>query len=298
MTSRANPKACARKSQGTQNSMSSSWRWVSAVKKTSSSAFRIHYTLVTNQPISNLRSASEARPTHMKPPPFDYVRPASVEEAVRHLEASDGDGKILAGGQSLVPLLNFRLAGPSTLVDLNAIPDLAYVRSTSDRLSIGAMTRMRDVELDPNVGASIPMLREAASWVGHVQIRNRGTFGGSLAHADPAAEFPALALLLDATMTVVGSIRHAQRGGRGLLPRFPDDRHRRRRDHHGDARSPSPSVPPRGASRSSPSGMVTSRSPERLCSAARPPGSDGRAQHRRVRRAGHAASSSDGRGER
>jgi carbon-monoxide dehydrogenase medium subunit len=140
----------------------------------------------------------------MKPPPFDYVRPASVEEAVRHLEASDGDGKILAGGQSLVPLLNFRLAGPSTLVDLNAIPDLAYVRSTSDRLSIGAMTRMRDVELDSNVGASIPMLREAASWVGHVQIRNRGTFGGSVAHADPAAEIPALALLLDATMTVVG----------------------------------------------------------------------------------------------
>jgi carbon-monoxide dehydrogenase medium subunit len=140
----------------------------------------------------------------MKPPPFEYVRPASVEEAVRYLQASDGEGKVLAGGQSLVPLLNFRLAAPTTLVDLNAIPGLAYVRSTSDRLSVGAMTRMRDVERDQKVGEMIPMLREAASWVGHVQIRNRGTFGGSVAHADPAAEIPALALLLEATMTVVG----------------------------------------------------------------------------------------------
>jgi CO/xanthine dehydrogenase FAD-binding subunit len=140
----------------------------------------------------------------MKPPPFDYVRPASVEDAVRYLQSSDGDGKVLAGGQSLVPLLNFRLAAPSSLVDLNGISDLAYIRRTGDQLSIGAMTRMRDVEGDPIIRSSIPLLCEAASWVGHVQIRNRGTFGGSIAHADPAAEIPALALLLNSTLTAVG----------------------------------------------------------------------------------------------
>jgi CO/xanthine dehydrogenase FAD-binding subunit len=140
----------------------------------------------------------------MKPPPFEYVRPTSVEEAVGHLQQSGEDGKILAGGQSLVPLLNFRLAAPTLLVDLNGIPDLAYLRRDGDRLSIGAMTRMRDVERDPIVRSAVPLLRAAASWVGHVQIRNRGTFGGSIAHADPAAEMPALALLFDATLTVAG----------------------------------------------------------------------------------------------
>lgn len=140
----------------------------------------------------------------MKPPPFDYVRPTSVEEAVRHLHEVGGDGKVLAGGQSLVPLMNFRLAAPTLLVDLNGVPELAYIRPDQDRISIGAMTRMRDVERDATVRATVPVLSEAASWVGHVQIRNRGTLGGSVAHADPAAEIPALALLLDATFTVVG----------------------------------------------------------------------------------------------
>ncbi|HLO34552.1 MAG TPA: xanthine dehydrogenase family protein subunit M [Candidatus Deferrimicrobium sp.] len=140
----------------------------------------------------------------MKPAPFDYVRPTSVDDAVRLLHGSGGDGKVLAGGQSLVPLMNFRLAAPSLLVDLNGVSNLAYIRPDGDRLSIGPLTRMRHVERDATVRSTLPLLSEAASWVGHVQIRNRGTFGGSLAHADPAAEMPAVALLLDASLTVAG----------------------------------------------------------------------------------------------
>ncbi len=138
----------------------------------------------------------------MKPPPFAYVRPASVEEAVGLLEGADGDGKLLAGGQSLVPLLNFRLAAPSLLIDLNALPDLAYVRREDGGLRIGAMTRTRRLEQDAAVRQAFPVLAEAASWVGHVQIRNRGTVGGSIAHADPAAELPAAALLLEAELEI------------------------------------------------------------------------------------------------
>lgn len=140
----------------------------------------------------------------MKPPVFEYVKPTSVSEAVASLAAADGDGKVLAGGQSLVPLLNFRLASPRMLVDMNGVAGLDRIEQDGDLLRIGAMTRMRRLESDPLVLESVPLLAAAASWVGHVQIRNRGTVGGSVAHADPAAEIPAVCVLLDAGLTAVG----------------------------------------------------------------------------------------------
>jgi carbon-monoxide dehydrogenase medium subunit len=140
----------------------------------------------------------------MKPPDFTYARPTTLAEAVSVLAASGGDGKVLAGGQSLVPLLNFRLASPQLLVDLNWIADLSYIRVEADVLRVGAMTRMRTLETDATVAARFPLLAAAAEWVGHVQIRNRGTVGGSLAHADPAAEIPAVAVLADAELVVLG----------------------------------------------------------------------------------------------
>jgi aerobic carbon-monoxide dehydrogenase medium subunit len=140
----------------------------------------------------------------MKPPAFEYVRPATVSDAVASLAAAGGDGKVLAGGQSLVPLLNFRLASPSVLVDMNGVDGLDGIERHGDRLRIGAMTRMRRLETDPLVREAVPLLAAAASWVGHVQIRNRGTVGGSIAHADPAAEIPAVCVLLDAELTAIG----------------------------------------------------------------------------------------------
>ena len=139
----------------------------------------------------------------MKPPDFEYARPATVDEAIECL-ASAGEAKVLAGGQSLVPLLNFRLAMPSLLVDINRVAGLAGIGINDGYLRVGALTRMRRLEVDPIVRQTIPQLAAAAAWVGHVQIRNRGTVGGSLAHADPAAEIPAVCLLHDAEVTAVG----------------------------------------------------------------------------------------------
>ena len=140
----------------------------------------------------------------MKPPAFEYARPATVAEAVACLTSAQGDAKILAGGQSLVPLLNFRLASPKLLVDMNRVEGLAGIAVVDGQLRIGAMTRTRRLEVDPIVRDSFPGLSAAASWVGHVQIRNRGTVGGSLAHADPAAELPAMCLLYEAEVIAVG----------------------------------------------------------------------------------------------
>jgi carbon-monoxide dehydrogenase medium subunit len=140
----------------------------------------------------------------VKPAPFDYVRPASVADAASRLHEAQGEAKILAGGQSLIPLLNFRLASPQVLVDINGIGDLAYIRPSGGVLAVGSMTRLRALERDEWVQQQIPILADGLPWVGHVQIRNRGTVGGSLAHADPAAELPALALLLDGSVTLVG----------------------------------------------------------------------------------------------
>ena len=140
----------------------------------------------------------------MKPPPFDYLAPASLEEAVSALAAHGDEAKVIAGGQSLVPLLAFRLARPSVLVDINRVPDLDRVSLDGEVLTIGALARERDVELFPGLGERCAMVVEATEQIGHVAIRNRGTVCGSLAHADPAAEWTALALALDGEVDVVG----------------------------------------------------------------------------------------------
>jgi aerobic carbon-monoxide dehydrogenase medium subunit len=140
----------------------------------------------------------------MKPAPFEYVAPRSLDEAVAALAAGGADAKLLAGGQSLIPLLNFRLARPGLLVDLNRVPELSYVESRDRGAAIGAMTRQATVERDDDLAFTQPLLVEAIGWVGHTAIRSRGTVGGSLAHADPAAELPAVAVCLDARLTIVG----------------------------------------------------------------------------------------------
>ncbi len=140
----------------------------------------------------------------MKPPAFDYAAPATVEEAVRLLGQHEGEAKILAGGQSLMPLLNMRLARPTLLVDLGRVDGLDYIHEIDGGLAIGAMTPQRTVERSPLVARMYPLLATAVRFIAHPQIRNRGTIGGSLAHADPAAECPALAVALDAELRVVG----------------------------------------------------------------------------------------------
>ena len=134
----------------------------------------------------------------MKPAPFDYFSPATVEEALALLDEHGGDAKPLAGGQSLIPAMNFRLARPAVLVDLNRIAELAYVRAAPGGVAIGAMTRQRAVERSDDVARAAPLLAEAMPSIAHPQIRNRGTMGGSIAHADPSAELPAVMLALDA----------------------------------------------------------------------------------------------------
>jgi aerobic carbon-monoxide dehydrogenase medium subunit len=140
----------------------------------------------------------------MKPAPFEYVAPRSLDEALDALARGGPDAKLLAGGQSLIPLLNFRLARPALLVDLNRVPGLAYVRARGRGVAVGAMTRQVTVERDSGLRETQPLLAEAIGWVGHAAIRTRGTIGGSLAHADPAAELPAVAVCLDAELTITG----------------------------------------------------------------------------------------------
>jgi carbon-monoxide dehydrogenase medium subunit len=135
----------------------------------------------------------------MKPPPFKYYAPTTLEEALGYLAEYGFEAKALAGGQSLIPTMNFRLAQPEVLVDLNNIPELSYIRpGEKGGVSIGAMTRQRQVERDPLVAERVPLVHETMPYIAHPQIRNRGTFGGSIAHADPAAELPAVATVLDA----------------------------------------------------------------------------------------------------
>ena len=134
----------------------------------------------------------------MKPAPFDYFSPATIEEALALLDEHGADAKPLAGGQSLIPAMNFRLARPAVLVDLNRIAELTYVRAAPGGVAIGAMTRQRAVERSDDVARAAPLLAEAMPSIAHPQIRNRGTMGGSIAHADPSAELPAVMLALDA----------------------------------------------------------------------------------------------------
>jgi carbon-monoxide dehydrogenase medium subunit len=138
----------------------------------------------------------------MKPAAFEYVVADSVEGAVAALAEAGGNGKILAGGQSLVPMLNFRLVRPAVLVDINRIPGLAFIDDAVRAVRIGALTRHFQLETSPLIAAHFPILSCAMAHVAHLAIRNRGTIGGSLSHADPAAELPMVALLLDAELKV------------------------------------------------------------------------------------------------
>jgi carbon-monoxide dehydrogenase medium subunit len=139
----------------------------------------------------------------VKPPRFDYAAPAHVDEALELLaDPAQEEPKALAGGQSLVPLLNMRFARPTLLVDLNGVAELAGVEWVNGHLRIGAMTRQRVLEIDPRIRERLPLLGEAVSHVAHLAIRTRGTVGGSLAHADPAAELPAAISVLDARLVV------------------------------------------------------------------------------------------------
>jgi len=136
----------------------------------------------------------------MKPAPFEYYAPDSIEPALDLMSQHAGEAKILAGGQSLVPAMNFRVVQPSALIDLNRVEELSYVREVDKVLRIGAMTRERQLEFNPLISRWAPLLKEAAPHIAHPQIRNRGTIGGSIVNADPAAELPVLMLALRARL--------------------------------------------------------------------------------------------------
>jgi carbon-monoxide dehydrogenase medium subunit len=140
----------------------------------------------------------------MKLPPFEYACPTSLSEAVALLASHDGEAKPLAGGQSLVPMLAFRVAAPSLLVDLRKLAELRQIRILPDGVTLGAMVRWRDILEDARLRMAHPLLVAAVEHVAHYQIRNRGTVGGSMAHADPAAEMPGIAVTCDAQITVIG----------------------------------------------------------------------------------------------
>ena len=148
----------------------------------------------------------------MKPAPFHYERPSEVDEATALLAEHGSEAKILAGGQSLMPLMNMRLARPAVVVDINRIKSLDYMRAENGHLVVGAAARARDVELWTDARERCPVMTESLRWVGHVEIRNRGTVCGSLAHADPVAELPLVAVALDADL-VARSAR-----GRRVIP--------------------------------------------------------------------------------
>ncbi len=150
----------------------------------------------------------------MKPAAFDYIRPEGLEATVAALARYGADAKLLAGGQSLMPLLNFRMLRPSCLIDINRLDALDHVSEDGDHLRIGALTRHHTIETSALVGRRFPMLAAAMRHVAHLAIRNRGTIGGSLCHADPAAELPMMALLLEAeieTCSNAGTRRIAAR---------------------------------------------------------------------------------------
>ena len=140
----------------------------------------------------------------MKPCAFEYFNPQSVEEAIDLLDRYGDEAKIIAGGQSLVPMMNFRLARPEILIDINGIKELDYIKTVGDELVIGALTRERDIEQSPLVIEKWPLLSNAIAFIGHSAIRNRGTIGGSLVHADPSAEIPTALCALNGKLKVIG----------------------------------------------------------------------------------------------
>lgn len=140
----------------------------------------------------------------MKPTAFDYFTPSTVEEALQLLKAQGDGAKIIAGGQSLVAMMNFRAARPAALVDINGIKGLSYIREEGCEIAIGALTRERTVETSPLIREKCPVLAKAISHIGHLPIRFRGTFGGSLVHADPTAEIPIIAVAVGAKVKISG----------------------------------------------------------------------------------------------
>jgi CO/xanthine dehydrogenase FAD-binding subunit len=136
----------------------------------------------------------------MKPAPFEYHAPSSVDEVLNLKSQFDDDAKFLAGGQSLVPAMNFRIVQPSVLIDLNRINDLSYIREDKNVIRIGSMARERHLEFDASIQKHTPLLHEAVPFIAHPQIRNRGTIGGSIVNADPAAELPVLMIALNARL--------------------------------------------------------------------------------------------------
>jgi carbon-monoxide dehydrogenase medium subunit len=140
----------------------------------------------------------------MIPAPFAYVRPTTVEEALQAVAEGGEDVKILAGGQSLIPVMRLRLAAPETVVDLDRVTELRGVRDDGDAIVIGAMTTHSDVLADPLIAQHAPLIAQATETVADRQVRHRGTFGGALAHADPAGDLPAVALALDAQFVIAG----------------------------------------------------------------------------------------------
>ncbi len=150
----------------------------------------------------------------MKPAPFNYVRATGIDDATAALASAGGRAKILAGGQSLVPMLNFRLVDADLFVDINQVGGIDGIEESGDGLRIGALARHHRIETSDAVREHFPVLAAAMQHVAHLAIRNRGTIGGSLSHADPAAELPAMSLLLDATIETAGPS-----GGRALAAR-------------------------------------------------------------------------------
>ena len=140
----------------------------------------------------------------MKLPAFEYAAPATLKEAVALLASHGGEAKPLAGGQSLMPMMAFRIAQPSLLVDLRNLPDLNRIAIDKGGVRLGAMVRWRDIQDDKRLAQAHPLLHAAIAHVAHYQIRNRGTVGGSVCHADPAAEMPGIAITCDAEMTMMG----------------------------------------------------------------------------------------------
>src|SRR5450432_3759428 len=141
----------------------------------------------------------------MKLPQFEYACPTTLHDAVALLASRGSDAKALAGGQSLMPMMAFRIAHPALLVDLRKLPGLREIKISADGVRLGAMVRWRDIEDDARLKTAHPLLQAAISHVAHYQIRNRGTVGGSIAHADPAAEMPGIAVTCDAEIAVVGT---------------------------------------------------------------------------------------------
>ena len=163
----------------------------------------------------------------MKPSKFDYHRPATAAEAVALLSELGDEAKILAGGQSLVPMLSLRLATFEHLVDISRLDELRGIERQDGSVRIGAATTEAAIETSAEIASAAPLLARATPLIGHFQIRNRGTIGGSMAHADPAAEYPAVALALDATFDLLGARWSTHGRGSRLLHRAVGDRHRR-----------------------------------------------------------------------